>query len=114
MRRIWDKSWKRYLIVFTIVFVITFLLLGNAVDYFNDTVESNKIHPDTVIVKDKVNNGTFIVIDDNDRTYFIDNDDSRIYNKIEVGQTYKVIVKEPMQPHENAEILQVHNEASED
>ena len=111
-KNILDKTWKKCLLIFIIVFFITLLLAGGVVDYFDDIVEDNHIHPDVIIIKDKIDNGTYTVIDINNKTYNIGNNDSKVFDRIEINKKYKVVVEEPMQKSQNAYILQVHNETS--
>ena len=112
MRKILNKNWKKCLLIFIIVFFVTFISAGGIVHHFDDAVESNNIYPDIIVIKDKFNNGEYIVIDINNKTYNIDNNDAKIFNKIEIGQKYRVIIEEPIQDTNHAYILQVHNDTS--
>ena len=107
-----DKTWKKCLLIFIIVFIITCVFAGGMVDYFDNVIEDNHIHPDVIVVKDKISNGTYTVIDINSKVYNISNNDSKVFNRIEIGKKYKVIVEEPLEKTHNARILQVHNETS--
>lgn len=96
---------------------------GMTINYLNDIVNNNNIHKDVITVKDKIygdseSNDYYIVIGTNNKTYTIisHNDEygEKMYENIEVGKTYKVIVREPelTNLYHTTHILQVYNETS--
>lgn len=98
-----DKTWKKCIFVFIIIFMI--VLVGGvlSINYLHDTVADNNIHPATVVVTDKYYNDTdntyrYSAVTNNNRTlHFIDDGDSRgqeLWNKITVGGEYRFVVKE--------------------
>ena len=112
-RKLWDKTWKKCLWIFIIIFAVTFVGLVATVDYFGTVVDNNNIHQDIVVVKSKMNNDSYYTItDNNNREYIIDNDDGQIFDSIEVGNRYRIIVRETMNKDQDVYILQVHNDTS--
>ena len=116
---LFNKTWKKCLLIFIIIF--SFVLVGGvlSINYLNDAVTNNHIHTETVIVSDKMYGDNsmsdyYIVIAGN-KTYSIPNHNDgygeKMFEKIEVGSKYKFVVKEPEVTNINqfSHILQVYN-----
>lgn len=121
---LFDKKWKKYVIIFTIVFLV-FMGIGTySINYLHDSIMDNHIHVEEIIVQDKIyDNNTYdtyyLIIDNNNKTYTIDNNNdynSDMFNYVQIGEKYKVVIQEPDMmgfggnnlPH----IIQVHNDTS--
>lgn len=113
--KLMDKTWKKCLWIFIIIFLLTFLLTGVLVDYFNSIVDNDNVHQEIIVVKDKNNitqNGYYTVIDVNDRYYNVSGRDNEIFETIKIGNEYKALVKEPINENGTIYILQVDNGTS--
>ncbi len=113
-----DKSWKRILLTFSLIFLVIFIGGVLLVNSLSDIVDVNNLHPEVVTVVDKndtnFNDEYYLVHGDNNKTYSIlmnDDYDVRIFNNLEIGKKYKLIIKEPTPlnniPYPN--IIQVYN-----
>lgn len=115
-----DKTWKKCIFVFVIIFVI--VLAGGvlSINYLHDAVTNSNIHPMTVVVTDKyygdgANSDYYLVTtDDNQTLSIIDHGDGHgkeMWQSIVVGGKYKFIVKEPELTDINqfTHIIQVYN-----
>ena len=116
MNKVFDKTWKKSLIIFLIVFLLIFIGGLMSINYLNDVIVSNNIHSEQVTVFDKMSfSDYYIIIGENNKTYSIDNNHhgnkAELFNQIQVGQTYKFTVKEPelTEISQKTHILQVHN-----
>ena len=118
-----DKTWKKCLLIFIVVFIIIIISSGMAINYLNDVVNNKNIHEESVIVKDKIYGDSsytdyYIIIGTNNKTYSIvnHNDDygEKMFESIEIGKRYKMIVKEPelTNIHKATHILEVYNGTS--
>lgn len=114
LKQLTNETWKKCLLIFIIIFILTFVFAGGMVDYLYHTIDDKNIHQDMIIIKDKANNNTdyYTVVDSNDKVYSIANEDSKMFEDIQIGNKYKVIVKEPINDNQTVYILQVHNETS--
>lgn len=97
-----NKTWKKCVFVFVIIFMIVLGAGVLSINYLHDTVSDNNIHPATVVVTDKYYNDTdntyrySAVTNGNQTLHFIDDGDSRgreLWDKIAVGGKYKFVVK---------------------
>ena len=118
-----NKTWKKCLLIFIVVFVVIIISSGMAINYLNDVVNNKNIHEESVIVKDKIYGDSsytdyYIIIGTNNKTYSIvnHNDDygEKMFESIEIGKRYKMIVKEPelTNIHKATHILEVYNGTS--
>ena len=115
-----DKTWKRCVVVFLIIFILVVVVGALSINYLGESIMNKHVYVDTIIVKDKfIGNDTqddyYIVTDMNNKTYVIDNNDigydKQIYNKIKIGEKYRVTMKNlPNDTNMNIHILQVHND----
>lgn len=123
LSKLYDKTWKKSLIIFLVIFSLIFVGGLASINYLNDVVTNNHIHPEQVTVLDKIYGDNsfsdyYIIVGTNNRTYSIVNHDDgygeEMFNAIKVGQTYKFIVKEPeiTDVNKNIHILQVYNVTS--
>ena len=112
-----DKTWKKNLIVFLIVFFLIFIGGIASITYLSNVVNDNHIHSEGINITNKTDNSTsvndyFIVKTADNKTYIIDEKDSRkMFNVITVGKEYKVVVADPSAEdiNEFSHILQVYN-----
>lgn len=109
-----DKTWKRTIIIFIFIFIVVLSVGVLSVNYLHDTVTNNHIHTDNIYVVNKThNNNHYIVIGEGNKTYYVSNDKYgiKIFNSIDTGKTYKVVIKEPELVDINhfPFIIQVHN-----
>lgn len=119
LKKLVDKSWKKVLIVFFIVFVIVFGVGVISINYLNDAVNNQHIHTEVVNVTDKLYGSNpysdyYIIIGNDSKTYGIANHDGygqKMFNSIKIGQVYEFVVKEPEMTDINQQvhIMQVHN-----
>ena len=118
-----NKTWKKCLLIFIVVFVIIITSSGMAINYLNDVVNNKNIHEESVVVKDKIYGDSsytdyYIIIGTNNKTYSIvnHNDDygEKMFENIKIGKRYKMIVKEPevTNIHKPTHILEVYNGTS--
>ena len=114
INKLTDTTWKKCLLIFIIIFAVTFVVAGGTLDYFGNIINDKNIHQDMIIVKDKANNNTdyYTIIDNNNKVYSIANEDSKIFDDIKVGNKYKIVVQEPINDNQTVYILQVHNGTS--
>ena len=123
IKKLTNTTWKKCLWIFIVVFIIMLLGSGIAINYLNDVVNDNNIHDEEIIVKDKIYGDSAytdycIIIGTNNKTYRIvnhnDNYGKKMFESIEIGKKYRMIVKEPelTDLHKATHILQVHNETS--
>ena len=111
------KKWAKTFIIFLIVFFV--VLIGGflAINYLNDAIIDNHIHTDIITVTDKMYdndlyNDDYVIIGDNNKTYLIQNKTGygeKLFNKIDIGMRYKIVVQEPLNTDQLPFILQVHN-----
>lgn len=103
-KKLFNKTWKKILIVFIIIFFI--VLIGGliSINYLTDVVNDNHIHAEYINVSNKIYNDNaysdyYIIIDSNNNTYSIinhgDGYGQKLFDKIEVNHMYKVILKDP-------------------
>lgn len=112
-----DKTWKKILIIFLIVFFLIFIGGLASITYLSNVVSDNHIHSEVINVTNKTDNSTsindyFIVKTADNKTYIIDEKNSRkMFNVITVGKEYKVVVTDPSAEdiNEFSHILQVYN-----
>lgn len=125
MNKIFDKTWKKSLIIFLVIFSIIFVGGLTSINYLNDIVANNNIHPEIVTVYDKAYGDKslsdyYIIVGTNNKTYSIVNHDDgygvKLFTSIEVGKTYEFIVREPelTDINQNTHILQVHDVTNPD
>lgn len=118
-----NKTWKKCLLIFIVVFVIIITSSGIAINYLNDVVNNKNIHEESVVVKDKIYGDSsyidyYIIIGTNNKTYSIVNHDDdygeKMFESIEIGKRYKMIVKGPevTNIHKPTHILEVYNGTS--
>ena len=115
-----NKTWKKCLLIFLIVFIVFFVGSLTSINYLNDIVTHHHIHSDTITVTDKMYGDNplsddLIIVGANNKTYSIANHDDgygrNMFNSMDINQTYKVTVKEPELTEINqfTHILQVYN-----
>ena len=120
INKIFDKTWKKSLIIFLIVFLLIFVGGLTSINYLNDIVTNNNIHPEQVTVFDKAYGDKgfsdyYIIVGTNNKTYsIVDHNDgyaTKMFNQIQIGQTYEFVIREPelTDINQNTHILQVHN-----
>ena len=92
MNKTFNKTWKKSLIIFLVIFSIIFVGGLTSINHLNDVVTNNHICPEIVTVHDKGYG-------------------EKLFSSIEIGRTYKFIVREPelTDINQNTHILQVHN-----
>lgn len=112
-----DKTWKKIIIIFLIVFLIIFVSGVASINYLSGIVNDNHIHTEIINVTDKMDNSSpfgdyfFIKTIDN-KTYVIDNKNGRdMFNIIGIGNQYKIVVTDPdvQDINQFPHILQVYN-----
>lgn len=114
-----DKTWKKCLIIFVVIFIVVFCIGFISVGVLDSALTDSHIHTISIVVADKfISNNTYddyIVIDSNNKTYVINNDDNnydkRMYDSIKVGNKYEITIRDPAPTDINQiiYILQVHN-----
>lgn len=116
---LFNKTWKKCTFIF--LFIFLFILVGGilSINYLNDAVTNSHIHSETVLVSDKMYGDSslsdYYIIVGNNKTYsIVDHGDgygSRMFDKINVGNKYEFVVKEPELTDFNhfSHILQVRN-----
>ena len=120
MNKTINKTWKKSLIIFLVIFSIIFVGGLASINHLNDVVTNNHICPEIVTVHDKAygdksSSDYYIIIGTNNKTYTIVNHNDgygeKLFSSIEIGRTYKFIVREPelTDINQNTHILQVHN-----
>lgn len=120
---LFDKMWKKSLIIFLIVFLIIFVGGLTSINYLNDVVTNHHVHTDVVTVVDKIYGDNsfsdyYIIVGSNNKTYSIPNHDDGhgydMFNAIKINETYRFTVKEPKLTDINqfTHILQVNNATS--
>lgn len=100
--KLFDKTWKKCVIIFLIVFVIVGVGGMLIINSFNDTLNEKNIHTDVVVVKDKMHSDNqynyFLIIGKNNKTYLIANKDDKysvkMFEQIDIGGKYRFTVKE--------------------
>lgn len=118
---LFDKKWKKYVIIFTIVFLIVMGIGTYSITYLHNSIVDSHIHAEEIIVQNKgYDNNTYdnyyIIVDNNNKTYMVDNNDNNreIFDYIQIGKRYKVVVQEPdFMEFENNNlpvIIQVYND----
>ena len=114
-----NKTWKKCLIVFVVIFVIALCIGFVSVNILGDTIIKSHVHTDSITVANKyISNNTYddyVIVDSKNKTYVINNDDNnydkRIYDAINIGNKYDITVRDPSPDDVNqiVYILQVHN-----
>lgn len=115
-----DKSWKKYLLIFIVIFVLITGVGVYAINFMYDTIIDNDVHSTIVVINDKYSNDGddhnyyFVVTDDNETLSIIDNGDGKgeeIWNGIQIGEKYKITVQNPDvgDLHNFRHIVQVKN-----
>lgn len=118
-----DKTWKKCIIIFVVIFLC--VLIGGffSINYLHDVVTNNHVHTDSVLIVDKMYGDNkysdyYLVIGGNNKTYSIvnhgDGYGEEMFDKIQVGHKYKLVVKEPesIDINQFTHILQVYNDTS--
>lgn len=118
-KTLFDKTWKKCIFIFLIIFILIFIGGFFSINYLNDAVNNAHIHSEFVVVSEKMYGDSslsdYYIIIGNNKTYSIVNHDDgyaeKMFNDINVGQRYKFIVKEPEITDINhfSHILQVYN-----
>lgn len=112
------KKYK-FIIGGLIIFLTVTAILGLTIIEMHTIVEENSIRSEDIIIADKyydVNDyyHHYYIITDTNKTYTF-SDDFRgsfdVYNKMEVGQEYRVVLQDPdfMDENRYTHIIQVHN-----
>lgn len=119
IKDLYDKTWKKCLIIFVIVFVAVLCVGFISVDFLENILTDSNIHTASIVVADKfISNNTYddyIVIDTKNKTYVINNNDNnydkRMYDAIKIGNKYEITIRDPAPNDINQiiYILQVHN-----
>ena len=120
---LFDKTWKKILIIFLIVFIVIFAGGLASINYLNDVVSNTHVYSDTVTVTDKIYGDNpmsdyYIVVGKNNKTYSIINHNDgygeEMFNALQINKTYRFTVKEPEATDINkfTHILQVYNASS--
>lgn len=115
--KLFDKMWKKSLIVFVIIFLIVFSAGVASINYLNDVVSNSNIHQEMVTVSNTmysdnpISQDHFIIVGTNNKTYSIVYSEQKMFDEIEIGKTYFFTVKEPKPTdiHQYSRILQVQN-----
>lgn len=113
---------KRHKYIFggLVIFLIVFCALYVGILYMHEVVVNNNIRSEVVNVTDKYYaegkfNNYYLISTDKNVTYSISNIENdysqRLYDKIQIGHTYRFILQEPdvMDNNQYIHILQVHN-----
>lgn len=112
--KIINKTWKKCFIIFVVIFFAIVSVAGFSIVYLSDTISENNIYPDIIIIDDKIDNNTsnYLIIDKNNKTYNITKDKygNKMFRKIEVGQEYEVVLKEPQSQNGIPRIIQIDND----
>ena len=120
---LFDTTWKKCVWIFLVVFLIVGIGGTLSINYLHDVVTNNNVHSERIIVADKVYGDNplsdhYIVISKQNKTYSIvdhgDDYGKEMFDTLEVGNEYKIIVKEPELTDINqfSHILQVYNGTS--
>lgn len=113
-----NKTWKKCIFVFIVIFMIVSVGGALSITYLHDTIVDNNIHPVTVVVADKyydaeANTYHYSVITNSNQTLHIaDHGDSRgeeLWQKVIVGKKYKFIVRDSELTDNSANIIQIYN-----
>lgn len=115
-----NKTWKKCVLLFLVVFVIIFVLGTTSINFLDDVAMDHHIHLLNGNVTDKYYGDTFnedyyVVVINNDKVLSVkdtgDGYGKKMWNSIQVGQEYAFIVKEPelTDMHPYTHILQVEN-----
>ena len=112
-----DKTWKKIVIIFLIVFLVIFVGGMASINYLSGIVNDNHIHSEIINVTDKMDNSSplgdyFLVRTIDNKTYIIDSKNGRdMFNTININNQYKVVVADPKSQDINQfpHILQVYN-----
>ena len=121
--KLFDKTWKKCIWAFAIVFLIIGVGGALSINYLHDVVANNHVHSDMIVVQDKMYGDNpytdyYIIVGTNNKTYSIidhnDNYGKEMFDMLEVGHRYKIIVKEPelMDINKYTHILQVYNDTN--
>lgn len=103
-KKLFDKTWKKCIFIFLIVFLLIVVGGSLSINYLHDVVTNSHVHTESITVIDKLYGDNpysdyYLIIGDNNKTYSIVNHDDgygrEMFNNIKVGQTYKIVVKEP-------------------
>lgn len=119
-KKLFNKTWKKSIFIFLIIFLL--IVVGGffSINYLHDVVTNNHIHSESITVVDKLYGDNpytdyYLIIGNNNKTYSIVNHNDgygqKMFNNIETGKTYKMIVKEPelIDINQFPHIMQVYN-----
>lgn len=114
--KFFNTTGKKCFIIFIIVFAVVAIGGVLSINYIHDTVTNNHIHSDKVTVMNKTDdNGAYYIFGTNNKTYIITAHESKynkkIFNSMNIGAEYKIIVREPelIDTNELPHIIQVYN-----
>ena len=101
--KLFDKTWKKCIFIFLIIFLLIVVGGSLSINYLHDTITNTHIHTESVTVVNKSYGNSsygdyYFIIGDNNKTYSIvnhnDSHGKEMFNNIKVGKTYKIVVKE--------------------
>lgn len=118
--KLFDATWKKC--VWTFLFVFLLIGIGGtlSINYLHDAVTNSHIHSENIVIKDKMYGDNpysdyYIIVSTQNKTYSIvnhhDNYGQRMFDLLEIGRKYEIIVKEPELTDINqfTHILQVYD-----
>lgn len=120
INNLYNKTWKKCIIIFIIVFLIVSVGGYITITYLDNFVSENNFHTDYIVVQNKstVNYDFYIITDISNKSYIInsnnDNYDKKLYDMIEIGQRYKVVLQDPKATdiNQTTYIIQAYNDTS--
>lgn len=121
--KLFDKTWKKSLWVFVIVFSLVLIGGVASITYLSDEVSNQHIHSENIVVADKIHGDSssddyYLIVSKDNKTYTIENHKDgygrKMFNNMEVGKKYRIVTKEPEFTDLNqfTHIMQVYNDTS--
>ena len=118
-----DKTWKKCLIIFIIIFMVLVGVGVTSVNYLTQTIADSNIDIVTTTVIDKIDgdnlyNNYYLIITENNQTFSIEDTQDgygkKMFDKIKIGEKYKFVIRHPDITDSNqfTHILQVQNGTS--
>lgn len=116
-----NKTWKKCIITFIIIFVVIVVTGVASINYLSDTIADNNIDVVTTKVADKINgdnlyNNYFLIITEDNQTFSIedknDGNGKKMFDSIQLNKTYEFTVRHPDITDSNqfTHVLRVQND----
>lgn len=120
--KFYNTTFKKCIIIFIVIFLLITIGGHASIIYLDNVVTEKNLRTDYVVVQDKLPNNNyddvFVIHDVKNQTYIISNDDfkfdKKLYDMIEPGKRYRMVIQEPLETDTNKSIhiVQVYNDTS--